>query len=250
MKNIKEKIIPGCEPLFLEGGSTACLLLHGFTNSPYEMQLLGKFLNRKGYTVSIPLIPGHGTSPRDLKRRKWTEWYEKSKSELFELRKKYKKVYVMGFSMGGSLALHLAAHYEVNGIVALAPVLYLKNKFSFLSHYIHFVCPYTKKFTGPDLKADVQTISYDKIPIKSLSELLKFSSHLKHDLCDIYSPLMIIYAKCDHVVNNKSSIDIYNNVSSKNKRILELENSYHIITLDVEKEKVFREISFFLDALK
>ena len=250
MKNTKEKIIPGCEPLFLEGGSTACLLLHGFTNSPYEMQLLGKFLNRKGYTVSIPLIPGHGTSPRDLKRRKWTEWYETSKTELFELRKKYKKVYVMGFSMGGSLALHLAAHYEVNGIVALAPVLYLKNKFSFLSHYIHFFFPYTKKFTGPDLKADVQTISYDKFPVKSLSELLKFSTHLKNDLCDIYSPLLIIYAKCDHVVNNKSSTDIYNNVSSKNKRILELENSYHIITLDIEKEKVFREILKFLDVVK
>jgi carboxylesterase len=250
MNEINEKIIPGCEPLFIKGGSTACLLLHGFTNSPFELKLLGEFLNKRGLTVSIPLLPGHGTSPNDLKKRKWMEWYEKSKTELFELRKKYKKVYVMGFSMGGSLALHLAAHYEVSGIVAMAPVLYLKNKFSFLSHYIHFFFPYTKKLTGPDLLANVKTVSYDKIPIKSLSELLKFSKHLQNDLCDIYSPLMIIYPKCDHVVNNKSSIDIYNNVSSKNKRILELEKSYHIMTLDVEKEKVFREISKFLDTIE
>jgi carboxylesterase len=156
----------------------------------------------------------------------------------------------MGFSMGGSLALHLAAHYEVSGIVALAPVLYLKNKFSFLSHYIHYFVPYTKKFSGPDLRADVETVSYDKIPNRSLSELLQFSKHLKNDLCDVYAPLLVIYPKSDHVVNIKSAIDTYNNVSSKNKRILELEKSFHIIMLDIEKEKVFREISKFLDSIE
>ena len=145
MQTMRGKIIPGCEPVFLEGGETACLLLHGFTNSPFEMKVMGEFLNRQGYTVSIPLIPGHGTTPADLRKTKWTDWYEGSKVELFELRKKYKKVYIVGFSMGASLALHLSAHYEVNGVITLAPVLYLKNKFSFLSHFIHFLFPYSKK---------------------------------------------------------------------------------------------------------
>jgi carboxylesterase len=249
MKNLKGKIVPGCEPVFLKGGSSACLLLHGFTNSPFEMREMGEFLNRLGYTVSIPLIPGHGTIPADLRKKKWVEWYEKSKSELFELRKKHQRVYIIGFSMGASLALHLAAHYEINGLVALAPVLYLKNKFSFLSHVIHIILPYSKKYSGPDVRADVKTLSYNKIPVKSLSELLKFSKHLRQDLCDVHTPVMIVYAVKDHVVDNKSAKDIYDLIASRNKRILELQESYHIITLDLEKDKVFKEIAVFLESI-
>ena len=249
MKNLKGKILPGCEPVFLEGGENACLLLHGFTNSPYELREIGAFLHRQGYTVSIPLLPGHGTRPSDLRRTKWVDWYNKSKSELFHLRKKYRKVYLIGFSMGASIALHLAAHYEVNGVITLAPVLYLKNKLSYLSHFIHIFFPYSKKLSGPDVRSDVQTRSYNKIPVKSLSQLLQFSKHLRHDLGDIYTPVLIVYAKQDHVVDNKSAKEIYQRIASKNKRILELQESYHIITLDLEKEKVFQEISTFLQSI-
>jgi len=243
------RIIPGCEPLFLKGGPTACLLLHGFTNSPYELRAMGEYLHKEGYTVSIPLIPGHGTIPEDLREKKWVEWYENIKAELFNLRKKYNRVFIVGFSMGASLALHLSAHYEVNAVVTLAPVLYLKNKFSFLSHFIHLIFPYSKKLSGPDIKADVKTVSYSKIPTKSLSELLKFSRHLREDLQDIYAPVMIVYARKDHVVDNKSANEIYKRISSKNKRILELQESFHIMTLDVEKDKVFIEIADFLKSI-
>ncbi len=246
MKQRQGKIIPGCEPLYYEGNSTACLLLHGFTGSPFELRLLGDSLHSEGYTISIPLMPGHGTKPEDLRKRTWCEWYEKAKFELFELRKKYTKVFVIGLSMGGSLALHLSAHYEVNGVVALAPALYLKNKFSFLSHYLHIIYPYTKKGASSDIKTNVKTIAYDKIPLKSLSELLKFSKHLRNDLPDIYAPALIIYTNKDHVVDEKGPAEIYRRLSSKNKRILELQKSYHVITLDIEKEKVFREIKNFL----
>ena len=249
MNTIKGKIIPGCEPLFLKGGDTACMLLPGFTNSPYEMREMGEFLNRLGYSVSIPLLPGHGTVPADLRKRKWVDWYEKSKSELFELRKEFERIYVIGFSMGASLALHLSAHYQINGVITLAPVLYLKNKLSFLSHFIHLFFPYSKKLSGPDIRSDVKTISYNKIPVKSISELLKFSKHLRQDLRDIYTPVLIIHARQDHVVDNKSAREIYHQISSKNKRILELQESYHIITLDMEKDKVFQEIKAFLDLL-
>jgi carboxylesterase len=244
--DMKEKIIPGCEPLYYEGGKEGCLLLHGFTSSPFELRLLGAALNNAGYTVSVPLLPGHGTSPRNLKKSKWTDWYEEAKMELFRLRKSCTKVYVIGLSMGGSLALHLAAHYEVNGVAALAPGLYLQNRFSPLSHFVHLFFPYKKKRSGVDIKAEEETNSYDKMPVKSLSELLKFFSHLKNDLRDVYVPLLLIHAKEDHVIDGKSAREIYAQVSSKNKRILELQESYHIITLDVEKELVFREIQLFL----
>jgi carboxylesterase len=243
---MQDKILTGCEPIYLIGDERGCLLLHGFTSSPFELRLLGDHLNKKGYTVSIPLLPGHGTSPQDMRKRSWGDWYEKAKSELFNLRKTCKKVYVIGLSMGGSLALHLAAHYEVNGIVAMAPGLYLKNKMTILSHFISLLYPYTKKGAGADIRANEVTKSYDKIPLKSLSELLKFFKHFRNDLVDIYSPLLIIHALQDHVIDAKSVEYIYNKTSSKKKRVLKLYESYHIVTLDVEREKVFNEIEKFL----
>ena len=247
---MKNKILPGCEPIYKENGGKGCLLLHGFTSCPFELRLLGDHLNNEGYTVSIPLLPGHGTSPSDLRTQSWTDWYDAAKAALFELRKKCQSVYVLGLSMGGSLALHLAAHYEVEGIVALAPGLFLKNKLSFLSHILYPLYPYSKKWFGPDIQADVETITYDKIPVKSISQLLRLFKHLQDDLADINAPLLIIYANQDHVINSKSAQKIYETVSSKNKRILSLKKSYHIITLDIEKETVFSETVNFLRELR
>ena len=247
---MKVRILPGCESIYKKSGIKGCLLLHGFTSCPFELRLLGDHLQNEGYTISIPLLPGHGTSPHDLKGQSWTDWYKAAKKALFELRKECKTVYVIGLSMGGSIALHLAAHYEVEGIVALAPGLHLKNKLSFLSHVLYPFYPYSKKWLGPDIKAEVETITYDKIPVKSLSELLRMFKHLQDDLTDINAPLLIIYAKQDHVINSKSAQEIYKKVSSKNKRILSLNESYHIITLDIEKEQVFHETINFLKELK
>jgi len=243
------KIIPGCEAIYLNGNKIGCLLLHGFCSSPFEMRLLGEYLHKQNYTVHIPLLPGHGTSPKFLRNYSWYSWYDHAKNELFQLRNICKKVFVIGLSLGGTLALHLSAHYEVNGVAALAPGLFLKNKFSFLSHLIHPIIRYKKNFSGPDLKAAVETKRYDKIPLRSISQLLKLFGHIQNDLPDIYTATLIIYAKKDHVVSNKSALTIYENISSKDKRILELPNSYHILTLDVDKERVFYEVKYFIDRL-
>jgi carboxylesterase len=243
---MENKILPGCEPAYMQGNQVGCLLLHGFTSSPHDMHLLGNLLHSKGYTVHIPLLPGHGTSEKNLKDIKWYQWFEAAKNELFQLRKTCKKVFVIGFSMGGSLALHLAAHYEVNGVVALAPGMYLRNKLAPLSGPLSPFFWYSKKWSGPDVKAEVKTISYSKIPLRSIREMLQFFKHLKNDLYDVYSPTLIIYAREDHVIHPRSAKYIYNNISSKNKRILELKESYHIITLDLEKEIVFSEVEKFI----
>jgi carboxylesterase len=246
---MENKIISGCEPAYLQGNRIGCLLLHGFTSSPYDMHFLGQRLHKEGYTVHIPLLPGHGTAPRNLKKIRWYDWFDAAKNELFQLRKQCDKVFTIGFSMGGSLALHLSAHYEVNGVVALAPGLYLRNRFAGLSGLLSPVLWYSKKISGPDIKADAKTISYDKIPLKSISELRQLFSHLTNDLKDIYSPTLIIYSHQDHVIHPRSAKYIYNHISSGNKKILELKESYHILTLDLEKEIVNSEVTKFISQL-
>lgn len=242
----EKKIIPGCEELRYEGNQTGCLLIHGFKSCPHEMKEMGIYLNNLGFTVLITLLPGHGTSPKHLKETKWTEWFDSVKLSLFELRKKCNKVFVSGLSTGASLALHLAAHYEVDGVIALAPGLYLKKKTAKLAHILKYVWKYQSDHTGPDVSIDVKTLAYKKIPLNAVSELLKFFTHLYTDLKEIYTPVLLIYSEQDHVIDTKSAVTIYNNISSTDKRILRLEKSYHILTLDVEKEIVFSETANFI----
>jgi carboxylesterase len=97
--------------------------------------------------------------------------------------------------------------------------------------------------------ADVKTLSYKKIPVRAVSELLKFFDHVKNDLKEVNVPTLIIYAEKDHVIAPKSAKLIYDRISSKDKRILKLTKSYHILTLDVEKETVFLESLRFIEQI-
>jgi len=212
----------------------------------YEMHFLAAQLSKNGYTVCAPLLPGHGTEPEELIDPSWYDWFAHVKETLFELRKNVCKIFIVGQSMGAALALHLAAHYEVNGVITLAPGLFFKKK---RVRFIKLLIPFKRfyyKSSGSDIKANVQTLAYDKIPLRAIQQMLRFFNHLKNDLPDVYSPTLIIYSAQDHVVDSRSATTIYEQISAKDKRILKLENSYHVITLDLEKDKVFREIENFI----
>jgi carboxylesterase len=241
-----KKIREGCEPIYLDGNDTGCLLLHGYSSSPYEMSYLADKLHGIGYTISVPLLDGHGTEPEHMIGITWYSWFETVKQALFELRKKCKKIVVIGQSMGGTLALHLAAHYQVEGVAVLAPGLYLKNGFAPLAKIAGPMKNRMYKKSNPDIKENTDTKAYKQMTVQSVAELLALLDHVKNDLPDIYVPALIIHARNDHVIKSKSATDIYELISSKNKRILELQQSYHIITLDVEKEKAFLEIANFI----
>lgn len=213
------------------------------------MLLLGEHLKEEGYSISIPLLRGHGTRPSDLKDCTWYDWFEDAKQALFELRKNCDQIYVCGLSTGGSLALHLAAHYQVEGVAALSPAIFLKNKMSSFVPYIPPVIRYRHKKNGPDIsdkEVREAAVSYDKSPLKAIKEVLKLYAHIEKDLPDIYTPTLIIQSTQDHVVDFKSAEWIYDNISSATKQFLKLQKSFHVITRDIEKEIVFREISQFI----
>jgi carboxylesterase len=244
-----KKLIPGSEPVYFEGNSTGILFIHGFTSSPYEMKPLSKYLKKHKYTLSIPLLKGHGTDPSDLIGCRWYDWFEEVKEILFEMRKNCKTIVVVGLSTGATLALHLAAHYQIEGVVALAPALILKEKKLKLLPLASFFKKYQNKRNGPDISDDEakkNAVTYDKTPLKTVKELLNLYSHVKIDLPDIYTPVLIIHSSRDHVADIKGAEYIYDHIKSSDKNFLKLEKSYHVLTLDVEKEIVFRETAGFI----
>ena len=99
---------PVCQPFFLEGGSHAVLLIHGFTGSAGHMRPLGEALHAQGFTVQGINLPGHATSMEDMGRTQWQDWLQAAKEACVALKDRYEHVSVAGLSMGGVLTLLLA----------------------------------------------------------------------------------------------------------------------------------------------
>ncbi len=249
------KIMPGAEPIFKEGGSVGVLMLHGFTGTPYEFREMAALLAGRGVTVSVPLLDGHGTRSRELNKCRWRDWYNTAKNRLFELRKKCSTVFVIGQSMGGTLALHLAAHYQVKGLVLLAPAYKIKHPLAFLAPWVAGLWKFKhKRNGGPDiqnLKSRKECVCYPTIPLRAFNELMKMINHVKDDFQDVHVPVLLAHAREDHTIRYSGSKELYDQLPSRNKIFLELKNSYHVLTLDNDKEIVFREtINFILNKIK
>ncbi len=115
-------LMPGAEPFELSGATKAVLLLHGLTGTPSEMRFLGDYLNRAGYHVRAPLLPGHGTDIKDLNKTTWRDWFGRAEIDFLSLSAHFEKVFIAGVSMGGLIALWLMANKfgRIGGGAALA----------------------------------------------------------------------------------------------------------------------------------
>jgi carboxylesterase len=119
--------LPQALPIRREGGDTGALLLHGFTGTPRDLAGLADLLHRNGMSVSVPRLPGHGTSGRDFLQSGWRDWLRSAVDAYLDLRARCTAVHVIGFSMGGILAVLLASQFPVQRLVLLAPALKAKN---------------------------------------------------------------------------------------------------------------------------
>ncbi len=248
MKTTTE-IMAGAEPIIHQGSGTGILMLHGFTASPAQFKEYARFFIDKGFTVHAPLLDGHGTHVDQLNKCVWNDWYATAKNHLFEMRHRCNKIFVIGQSMGGTLALHLAAHYLLEGLVLLAPAMKFKSRLPLLAPVVAPFKPRWKKKGGADiqnLKSRNESINYDAIPLRALRELKKMMDHVQDDLQDVHIPVLIAHSIHDHTIDFKGSKDVYEKISSKSKSFLELKNSYHILSLDNDKDVVLRESETFI----
>ena len=237
----------GAEPFFLPGGPRGVLLIHGFTGSPAEVRLLGDFLHKDGYTVLAPRLSGHGTTVEEMASTKWPHWYSTVEDAYHILKAMCTSIVVIGLSMGGLLALKLASEYQVERLVSLStPIFIVDKRLDMLPVYRMFRDFIPKK---RKIYADIESkysVGYAATPLSSLSSLIKLIEHVNNLLHTIYAPLLIVQGRKDHTVEPRSAQYIYDMVASTEKTLLWLEKSGHLVTIDIEREQVFRKISKFL----
>lgn len=239
--------MPGAEPFFLPGGETGILIVHGFTGAPSEMRLVGNYLNNLGYTVLAPRLLGHGTTPEDMAKTSWPHWYSSVEDGYHILQGTCQEVAAVGLSMGGLLTLKLASEYPVSKLALLSTPIYIANRrLKLLPLYRMFTNFVRKKRKRLPAGGEEYSISYDLTPLNSLSSLLKLIEHIVQLLPSITLPTLVMQSLREHTVEPESAQYIYNNLGSINKKLVWLNKSGHIITLDAERELVFAEIGRFL----
>jgi len=234
-----------------KNGHIGVVLVHGFTGSPAAMRPWAEFLNARGYSVRVPLLPGHGTKPSDLNEVQWPEWPAKVKAEIAELQKHCSQVFVAGLSMGGGTTLHVAAELgdKLSGIILVNPMIHVRGVSPALAFAISRVVKFGKS-VGNDIKrTGVTEYSYDKMPYRGIHQLLTMLQLTRAALPSIKVPLQLFHSADDHTLPVLNTEIIMREVGSTNKSRIELLNSFHVATLDHDSELIFANSLTFIEGL-
>lgn len=241
------------QPFFFEGTNRkGIILIHGWTATPYEVRRLGKYLNGEGYSVSGPLLRGHGTKPEDLENVKWQDWVDDLLKAYDDLKKNCDQIYVGGTSIGSSLAVLLAIERpEIKGLILMAPP--YKIKFEKLLEIVgKLLLPfkkYNKKYYPPTFGVSTtitRIIAYQKYSIKSSLEVLSMVRFAREKLSEVKQPVFLIKSMHDHVLGKNSLEDIYSRIGSEVKEKKYIKRAYHTFISDIKHENVFEDILNFL----
>ena len=226
------------------------LLVHGFTGSPASMRPWAEYLNQRGYTVKVPLLPGHGTTPHDLNLVKWQEWPAKVESDLQELLRTCRKVFICGLSMGGGTTLNIATRYskDLAGIILVNPMIHVK----FVPHQLAWAISRFQKMrdsVGDDIKRPgITEYGYDALPAVGVYELLKMLHYTRKRLHDVTAPMLLFHSVDDHTLPVTNTEIVMKSVGSRQKQRIELVNSYHVATLDYDQEVIFENSRLFIES--
>ncbi len=239
------------KPFYIPGGDTGCLLLHGFGGTPLEMRPLGEYLAAREITVAGVRLAGHGTRPSDLKGLTCHDWVNSAAAGLEELRNKCSKVYLIGLSMGGTICLHLAANYRLDGVVTVCAPVYLDLRL-YLTHPFRYLLSFKREVDHniKDPGARKNHYAYKSVPPGAVLQLFKLMRSVRSELKTISTPALLFHSRGDCIVPPGNGPFILENITNvRYKNLIWLENSGHMAVIDYDKDQVMSETYRFVTVL-
>jgi carboxylesterase len=242
------------KPFYYRRGKVGILLLHGFTSTPYIYRELAIKLAESDYTVSAPLIEGHGTSPEELEKTTWKDWVTSAETAFDILKKDCNEILVIGASFGANLACHVAANRKVDGLVLIGVPRWLHKHWLivFGTHIysllgIRFFSKPIAKTLDEDIIIAGPTHSYVKIPIKSMKQILYLMSVVtERNLRKITAPTLIIQSVEDGLIMPSSGRFAFNHLKSKNKQLIWISESHHELHTGQYRRLIYSFITDFM----
>lgn len=218
---------------------------HGFTGSTVSMQGWSESLAEAGFAVNMPLLAGHGSTWQELARTPWEHWYRDFEAAYLELSARCETVFVAGLSMGGALALRVAALHPVAGVAVVNPGLTFDDKRAKYSKTLRHVVKSVPAI-GNDIKlAGVSEGAYSRTPVAAVYQLSQLFNDTIALLPQVSAPTLVFRSTVDHVVPDSSLEVLTDGIGSTDVQVVSLENSYHVATMDNDAPLIFSQSAEF-----
>ncbi|MGE7589008.1 alpha/beta hydrolase [Peribacillus sp. NPDC101480] len=238
------------QPFTFEGGKRAVLLLHGFTGNSADVRMLGRYLEKQGYTCHAPHYKGHGVPPEELVKTGPEDWWKDVMMAYDFLKSKgHEEIAVAGLSLGGVFSLKLGYTVPIKGIVSMCAPMYIKSEEMMFKGVLEYAREF-KKYEGKtqeQIELEMDLLA-DK-PMNTLKALQELMTDVREHVDLIYAPTFVVQGRHDDVINPKSADIIIDAIESPVKKIKWYEESGHVITLDKEKDQLHEDVLEFLESL-
>lgn len=238
------------EPFTFTAGKRAVLLLHGFTGNSSDVRMLGRFLEKKGYTCHAPHYKGHGVPPEELVHTGPVDWW-KDVMDGYEFLKMHghDEIAVAGLSLGGVFSLKLGYTVPIKGIVPMCAPMYIQSEEVMYQGVLDYAREYKKHEGKKPEQIEAEMIHFQKTPMKTLRALQELIADVRSHVDLIYTPTFVVQARNDQMINPESANIIYNKIESDHKKLKWYEQSSHVITLDKERNQLHKDVYAFLETL-
>ena len=239
-------------PWSLGDGPRGALLLHGFAGTPPELRRLGEHLAANGWRCQAPAMAGHATTPEDLERTTWRDWAASAQKALNELAAETEHVVVAGQSMGGTMALHLAAHDDrIRAVATLAAPVWLKDWRLKLLPVAKYLVRWDLPGDDVDLfwpEAVEELYSYGRRPTRAIRQLDLFCHAVRGELASIRQPVLVLHGGRDRVIDPRNAEDIERGLlcSAAVERHM-YPRSGHGMSVDVDREDINARVLQWFD---
>jgi carboxylesterase len=231
------------------------LLVHGLNGSTGDMAELEEVLQKQGIITKNMLLPGHGSKMKDMLSSGWEEWAQAVHDELSLLKESCDVVFLVGHSLGGALVLHVAAHEEVAGVVPICAPLHLhswlKPAVSIGKYLLPIVPTLREDVRDPEARSRYTRDVYRWTPLHPVESMVRYLPQLRTELQHITAPSLIITSLHDHVVPARDGRELYKLIGSREKYLVTLHRSYHVVMKDHDRKEVFdKTLAFVLHQAK
>jgi carboxylesterase len=233
------------------GQGPAVVCLHGLTGTPYEVRPPAEELAARGFACLGPLLPGHGENPDALARTRRERWLDAALAAYDRLARTHARVYALGLSMGGVLALALGARRRPGGLAVLAAPLDLGPVVRFgLPLARRLVRSLPKRPAIADPAARARHPGYDRMPLDAVAELVSLARAVEGELASVTAPLLLLYGRRDPTVSPANADRVLSGVASTDRALHFLERSQHVLPVDRDREEVAERVAAFFERLE
>ncbi len=250
------------KPVFLDNKTsqnketTGILLVHGYLSAPKEMEEMAQYLNKLGFKTYLVRLKGHGTSPINLEDIKWQDWYQSLNCGYAALKLVCRKVFIVGFSTGGLLALVAAVKKKnkINGIICINPAMKIQDIRARLISGVQLWNDVLKKFKinkgqlrFVENHSENPQTNYSLNYINGIEQLEFLMNFCRENLEKITCPALIIQSQQDPVIDAAATKKILNHIHSQIKKFKEIISSKHCIVKGESSQEVFDDIVNFIE---